>query len=73
LQTAIEEWCFLRDALSNKGKVISVWSVPTCYKQDNWSNELVVGQSPAGKNVSLEAKDIVWICRQAKTGEETAD
>jgi hypothetical protein len=24
-----------------------------------WSNELVVGQSPAAKNVSMEAEDIV--------------
>jgi hypothetical protein len=30
-----------------------------------------VGQSPAGKNVSMEAKDIVGICHQATTGEDT--
>jgi hypothetical protein len=35
---------------SNIGKVFSVRSVPRCYKQDSWSNELVVRQSPDGKN-----------------------
>jgi hypothetical protein len=30
-------------------------------------------QSPAGKNVSTEAEDIVGIRRQATTGEDTAD
>jgi hypothetical protein len=38
-----------------------------------WGNELVVRQSPASKNVSMKAKDIVEICHQAKTGEDTAD
>jgi hypothetical protein len=32
-----------------------------------------VGQSPAGRNVRTEAEDIVGICHQATTGEETAD
>jgi hypothetical protein len=33
-----------------------------------------VGQSPTGeKNVSTEADDIVEICHQATTGENTAD
>jgi hypothetical protein len=50
-----------------------VRSVPRCYKQDNWSNELVVGQLPAGKNVSTEAEDIVKIRQHATTGENTAD
>jgi hypothetical protein len=54
---------------SNRGNVFSVRSVPRCYKQDNWSNELVVGQSPAGKNVSTKAEDIVQVCHQATTGE----
>jgi hypothetical protein len=53
--------------------VFSVRSVPRCYKQDSWSNELVVRQSPAGKNVSTEAEDIVGIHHQATTGEDTAD
>jgi hypothetical protein len=34
----------------------------------SWSNELIVGQLPAGKNVS-----IVRMRHQATTGEETAD
>jgi hypothetical protein len=42
-------------------------------RDDNWSNELVVGQSPAGKNVSTEAEDIVGIRHQATTGEDIAD
>jgi hypothetical protein len=43
----------------NRGTVFSVRPVPRCYKHDNWSNELVVGESPAGRNVSTEAEDIV--------------
>jgi hypothetical protein len=35
--------------------------------------QLVAGQSPAGKNVSTEAEDIVGIRHQAKTGEDTVD
>jgi hypothetical protein len=58
---------------SNRGTVFSVRSVPRRHKQDNWSNELVVGQSPAGKNVSTEADDIVRIRHQATTGEDTSD
>jgi hypothetical protein len=46
--------------------------VPKYYKQDNWYNEFVVGQSPAGKKVSTEAEDIVEIRHQATT-EDTAD
>jgi hypothetical protein len=57
----------------NRWIVFSARSVPRCYKQDNWSNELVVGQSPAGKNVSTEAEDIVENPHQATTGEDTAD
>jgi hypothetical protein len=57
---------------SNRGTSFSVLSVPRCYKQDNWSNELVVGQSSVGKNVSTEAVDIVVIRHQATT-EDTAD
>jgi hypothetical protein len=44
---------------SNRGMVFSVWSVPRCYKQDNWNNDLVVRQSPAGKNVNTETEYIV--------------
>jgi hypothetical protein len=36
-----------------------------------WSSELVVGQLPAGKNVSTEAEDIVEIRDQATTGEDS--
>jgi hypothetical protein len=39
---------------------------------DSSSNELVVRQSPADKNVSTEAEDIVEIRHQATTGEDTA-
>jgi hypothetical protein len=35
-------------------------------------NELVVRQSPADKNVSVEAEDIVGIHHQATTGEDIA-
>jgi hypothetical protein len=47
-----------------------VRSVPICYKQGSGSNELVVRQSPAGKNVSTEAEDIVEIRHQATAGED---
>jgi hypothetical protein len=47
--------------------------MPRCYKQDIWSNELVVGQLPASKNVSTETEDFVQICHQATTGEDTSD
>jgi hypothetical protein len=47
--------------------------VPRCYKQDSWNNELVVGQSTVGKNVSTETEDIVRIRHQATTGDDTAD
>jgi hypothetical protein len=50
-----------------------VLSMPRCYKHGSWSNELVVGQSSGSKNVSMEAEDIVGICNQAMTGEDTAD
>jgi hypothetical protein len=53
--------------------MFSVSSVLRCYKQDTWNNELVVRQSPAGKDVSMEAEDIVGICYQGTTGEDTAD
>jgi hypothetical protein len=62
-----------RNSDSNRGTVFSVRPVPRCYKQDSWSNELVVGQSPAGKNVSTEAEGIVEIRHQATTGEDTAE
>jgi hypothetical protein len=52
--------------------VLSVLSMPRYFKQDNWSNELVVGQSPAGNNLSTEAEDIVGIHHQATTDEDTA-
>jgi hypothetical protein len=37
------------------------------------SNELVVGQLPVGKNVSIEAEDIVEIRQQATTSEDIVD
>jgi hypothetical protein len=36
-------------------------------------NELAVGQSPGGRNVSTEADNIVEIRHQATTGEDTTD
>jgi hypothetical protein len=56
---------------SNRETMFSVRSVPRCYKQDNWSNELVVGEPPAGKNVNTEAEDIVGVRNQATTVEDT--
>jgi hypothetical protein len=58
---------------NNRTTVCSARSVPRYYKQDNWSDELVVGQSPAYKNVSTEAENIVRIRHQAMTDEETTD
>jgi hypothetical protein len=55
-------WSLLRRAtigVSNRGKVFSMRSVNRCYKQDIWGNELVVGQSSAGKNVHTEAENTV--------------
>jgi hypothetical protein len=50
--------------------MLSVLSVPRCYKEENWSNELVVGQSQAGKNMSTEVEDIVVIRHQATASED---
>jgi hypothetical protein len=58
---------------SNRETVFSMRSLPCCYKQDSWSNELVMEQSPAGKNVSREAEDIVGIRHQAMTSEDKTD
>jgi hypothetical protein len=58
---------------SNRRMVFSVQSVQRYYKQNSWSNELLVRQSPAGKNVSTEAEGIVGICHQATTGEDLAN
>jgi hypothetical protein len=38
---------------------------------DSWSNELVVRQLSAAKNVSTDAEGIVGIRHQAMTGEVT--
>jgi hypothetical protein len=37
------------------------------------NHEVVVGQSPAGKNVSTEGEDIVGIRHKATTGKAAAD
>jgi hypothetical protein len=42
------------------------------WKPDSWSNGIVVGQQPAGKNVSTETEDTVGIHHQAMTGGDTA-
>jgi hypothetical protein len=59
--------------MSNRGKVFCVRFVPRCFKQDIWSNELVVRQSSAGKNLSKEAEDVIGIRYQAVTGEDIAN
>jgi hypothetical protein len=58
---------------NNRGTVFSVQSMPICYKQDSWRNELLVGRSPTSKNASTEAEDIVEIRHQAMTGADTTD
>jgi hypothetical protein len=65
-------WSAKQQLESNRGIVFSVLPVPRRYTQDNWDNELLVGQSSAVKNVSTEAEDIVGILHQATTGEDTA-
>lgn len=52
--------------------VFSMRFAPICYKRDSYSNELHVGQSPAGKNLSSEG-NIVDIRNQATTVEDTTD
>jgi hypothetical protein len=54
-------------------QLFSVQSMQRCYKQDNSRVWLVIRQSPAGKNVSAKAEDIVGIRRQSTTGEDTTD
>jgi hypothetical protein len=66
-------WSAKKQLNGNRGTVFYVRSVLSCYKQDIWSNELVVGQSIAAKNVSTEAEDIVRIREEATTGEDIAD
>jgi hypothetical protein len=46
-------------------------SVPRYYKRDIWSNELVMRESSAGKNLSTEAEDVVGIRHQTTTGEDS--
>jgi hypothetical protein len=41
-------------------------------RNDSLSNELVVRQSPSGKDVSTEEEEIVVIHYQATTGEDIA-
>jgi hypothetical protein len=43
---------------SNRRIVFSVQSMPRCYKQDNWSNELVVRQSLTSKDMNMEAEKV---------------
>jgi hypothetical protein len=59
-----------RPANSNRRAVFSVRSMPRCYKQYNWSNELVVRQSLVSKKVSTEAEDIVEIRHQGATADD---
>jgi hypothetical protein len=67
---SIKHVCAAAIGNNNRGTVFSVRSVPRCYKLDSWSNKLIVRQSPAGKNLSTEAEDIVGIHHQAVTGED---
>jgi hypothetical protein len=62
-----------KQQLNNNRGSVYVRSLPRCYKQDNWSNDLVAGQSPAGKNVSWEAEDIVEVRHQSTNVENTSD
>jgi hypothetical protein len=48
-------------------------TLTTTLKFDSWSNELVVRQSPVGKNANTETENIVGIRHQAKTGEDIAN
>jgi hypothetical protein len=57
---------------SNRGMMFSVQSMPRCYEEDSWINELLLRQSPAGKNVSTEAEGIFGILHQATSGEDIA-
>jgi hypothetical protein len=55
------------------GRGVFMRSMPRLRKESIVRCELVVGESPAGKNVSTEAEDIVGIRHQAMAGEDTAD
>jgi hypothetical protein len=72
-----EEWCFLCGSISNNLTATQercfMRSAPKSYKQYNRSNELAVRQSPAGKNISMEAENIVGIRHQATMCGDTAD
>jgi hypothetical protein len=69
-ETATEEQCFLCGPCRN---VISRTTSESQLRVDSWSNELVVRQSSASKNVSKEAEDIVGIRHQATTGKDIAN
>jgi hypothetical protein len=56
---------------SNRGIVHSVQSAMFCYKQESGGSGLVVGKSPACKNVREE--DIIEIHNQDMTGEDSVD
>jgi hypothetical protein len=58
---------------SNRVTAFSVRSVLRCYKQKTWSDELVVRQSPACKNVSTEAEDTIRINHLATAGKNVAN
>jgi hypothetical protein len=46
---------------------------PPAWELVTLSKELIMGQSPAGRNVSSEAEGIVAISQQVTSGEDTAD
>jgi hypothetical protein len=49
-----------------------VWSMLRCYKQDKSRVQLVVGQSVAGKNVSLEQRTLLGsVTRQLVKAKKT--
>jgi hypothetical protein len=70
LETATEEQCFLcgpcRDVINRTVSESELVEL----RVDSLSNELVVRQLPAGKNMSMEAEEIVEIRHQATTGED---
>jgi hypothetical protein len=63
-QLETEERCFLCGPWRNV--------LRRTLRVDSWSTELVVRESPVGKNVTTEVGDIVGIRHQATTGEHTA-
>jgi hypothetical protein len=74
--TEIQLWSWAPDKCftpRRTGRLTVGHNITVTLKVNRWSNELVVRQSRAGKNVSTEAEDIVVIRHQATIGEDIAD